>query len=880
MAWDGALIIVGLARPPSSGISGATPSFLAVLWQVQAASVGFVFALAVFVFGLLPQTRGRVTYREFLGRSWALPLVIFNIGSLVFTGLVLLGAGHQVPRTAYAPGHGWSITVASAASLASVASILILLGRTITAIDPAASRRARNRYAHKALGRALRGELRELACLNVTLGLSGPGIGNGGAGAGIDVCAGGGAARRVRDVALWALKLLKCHAKRKGLMEPAVRVWPGRTVTASSALITIDSGSGPVARWWARRCVRLERAPSDSLTTALEAMHAEVMDHIRAGRPVEATESIQALTDLLMPVWQGYAAYRQPYEQEPAGWFWIQGPTVAARIMRMLDAELRAAAVSTDEQIRRTSTTVPRQVAVSALRHKAAGSIRDGLAPLLSVYDAVIGDLTDGGRQPLPATGLARRRTGAPFQAVLSFTRGQLQLEIDRAVPWTPGAGLSADPVDLAAAQFAAAQVGTAHDVLLFMLRRTIQVRDTTTLKEVLPQWRMPDTSRVQQALDEASARPHETSLTGDSPEPPGGSAWQEELAQSLDRARNGLAAMLFRLFADALDADRMQGPAAEPDEAVVTICGLLSATEPWQMLGIALQAAQQDWFRPPRDEEIVPTGVVVTSFTDPTPAMLDAFVVAAMMRPELSAGEPDPAVAMARAEALRGAVDRVLAREMPRLQRYGVPPEIADHRGAALRDQITRAERSARRQQEDEILARPVSPAATDLLQTIAREEFRATDITGRILTWAGHAPSCATSEESRGGLAAVSMTAPRAIFLDENDGNIPEVGARLGRALADNLTYQLLEAAGTEGLATAISQEQGFVSVRAAIADLRTRDAPDKNGRPLPAARIIALIAAAQLSEIKEQFGITVSVAMKKSPLVASSESPLVAR
>ena len=318
VAWIGALTIVGVARPRSSGISAATSGFLAVLWQVQAASVGFVFALAVFVFGLLPQTRGRVTYREFLGRSWALQLVVFNIGSLLFTGLVLLGAGHQVAPASDSPGYGWSITVASAVSLASVASILILLGRTITAIDPAASSRARNLYAHKALGRALRTELRELACLNVTLGPPGLGVGNGGAGAGTDVCAEGGAARRVRDVALWALKLLKWHAKRRGLMEPAVRVWPGRTVTPSSVLITIDPGSGPITRWWARRCIRLGRVPPDSLITALEAMHAEVMDHIRAGRPVEATESIQALADLLIPVWQGYAAYGQAYEQEPA----------------------------------------------------------------------------------------------------------------------------------------------------------------------------------------------------------------------------------------------------------------------------------------------------------------------------------------------------------------------------------------------------------------------------------------------------------------------------------------------------------------------------------------------------------------------------------
>lgn len=424
VVWVSALTGVGLARPRSSGIPAATSSFLAVLWQVQAASVGLVFALAVFVFGLLPQTRGRVTYREFLGRSWALPLVVLNIGSLLFTGLVLLGAGHQVSPAGDSPGYGWSVTVASAVSLASVASILILLGRTISAIDPVTGRRARRCYTLKALGGALRGELRDLACLKVMLDPPGPGIGGGGAGAGVDVTAGGGATRRVRDVSLGALELLKWHAKRKGYREPVVRVWPGRTVHPSSPLITIDPGSGPVARRWARRCVWLGSVPVDSLTTALEAMHAEVMDHIRAGRPVEATESMQALADLLEPVWQGYAAYGQAYDQDTAGLFWIQQPTVAARIMRMLDAELRAAAVSPDEQVRQTATRMPLRIARSALRHKAAGSIRGGLAPLLSAYDAVIGDLTDGGRQPLPATGLARRRTGAPFQAVLSLLGG------------------------------------------------------------------------------------------------------------------------------------------------------------------------------------------------------------------------------------------------------------------------------------------------------------------------------------------------------------------------------------------------------------------------------------------------------------------------
>jgi hypothetical protein len=43
-----------------------------VRWQVQAASVGLVITLMVFVFGLLPAaSRGMLTYRQFLRRTYA-----------------------------------------------------------------------------------------------------------------------------------------------------------------------------------------------------------------------------------------------------------------------------------------------------------------------------------------------------------------------------------------------------------------------------------------------------------------------------------------------------------------------------------------------------------------------------------------------------------------------------------------------------------------------------------------------------------------------------------------------------------------------------------------------------------------------------------------
>lgn len=879
--WVAVLSGAALARSRSAGIAAATTGSLQVLWQVQAASVGLVFALAVFVFGLLPQARGRVTYREFLGRSWALPLVVFNVGSLLFTGLVLLGLGHQVPQSRHAASHGWSVTVATVVSLASIASILILLGRTVIAIDPATGMRVRRQHARKAVGKAVRSELRELTCLEIMLGPFGPGIGAsspGDADAEMVITARGSAARRVRDVSLRALALLKWHAKRNGRMTPLVHAWPGKIVAQSAPLITIDSASGPVARWWARRCVRLGAARADPLSDALEAMHAEAIEHIRAGRPVEAAEDLEALGDLLEPVWQGYAAYGRPYDQEAAGAFWIYQPTVGARIMQMLDPELRAAAVSADEQIRVLATRVPHGVARSALRHKAAGSIRDGLTPLLSVYDTVIGDLTDGGREQLPVTGLARRRTGAPFRTVLSFTLGDLQREIDRATYQAAGLGVSAD-AGLDAAEFAILQLSAAHHQLLVMLRRAVQVQDITTLREVLPKWRMPDTSRVRDAFQESQGSVRVDGRPPDGQKAPEALARREDLVQSLDLADNELDAMFFRLFADALQADReTQGernaPAARPtdqsevqhspepgigrpDPAVAMVLGVLPATRPWQVLATAVETARHDWFRPPRDEEILPAGVIVTRFTNPFPAALDAFVLAAMLRPDLIAGEPDEALAMVHAEALRSAVDRVVAHEKAWLQRYGVPADTADQRGAALRDRITEVEHTARRKQQELILASPICPAAESRLRAVAQEEFRALDITSRMLAWAGNSADRLGDQDANDALAAVLMTAPREMFLDAGDGNIPDLGTELGRLLAEQTMAELLVAAGREGITRALSRAEGSAMVRETITALRTSHALGHD-KQSASARVIALIPAPPF-DIRDDLGIT---------------------
>jgi hypothetical protein len=120
------LVGVSLAGPASAGIPAATARSLDVLWQVEASSVGLVVTLVVFVFGLLPAgSRGMLTYRQFLRRTHAIDLTLFNVGSLLFIGLVLLGVGHQVPSTRTTGTHGWALTLATIAALLSIASIVV-----------------------------------------------------------------------------------------------------------------------------------------------------------------------------------------------------------------------------------------------------------------------------------------------------------------------------------------------------------------------------------------------------------------------------------------------------------------------------------------------------------------------------------------------------------------------------------------------------------------------------------------------------------------------------------------------------------------------------------------------------------------------------------
>jgi hypothetical protein len=156
--------------------------------------------------------------------------------------------------------------------------------------------------------------------------------------------------------------------------------------------------------------------------------------------------------------------------------------------------------------------------------------------------------------------------------------------------------------------------------------------------------------------------------------------------------------------------------------------------------------------------------------------------------------------------------------------------------------------------------------PAAEDRLRAVAREEFRAADITSRIFTWAGNPPSSSGDHDAPSTVAAVKKVAPRSVFLDQNDADMRSMGIQLGRELAQQVMAELLATAGCEGAIQAMNRTEGSVRVRAAIAELRTSHAPGHDEQPA-AGRLIAVIPDCPLG-IRDDLGITGSAAENWQP------------
>ena len=849
--WVTALSGIALARPASTGITAATTSSLEVLWQVQATSVGIVLAIVVFVFGLLPQGRGRLTYREFLRRTWAVRLIIFNVGSLLFDGLVLLGVGHQVPASHGTAGHGWAVTVASVTALVSIASIVLLLARTMLAIAPTTNEAAQREFRLKAILQEVRSELCERASLGVMWDLNKTGLCSFNPAymsPGIPITA-TRTATLVWDVSVWRLRLLRRLSMRRGGKPPVLLVWPGRSVGTSRPLMVIDPSSGRLAEWWARRCIRLRTAPPDLFGSAVEALHATTLDDIRSDRPVEATEGMQALAELHEPMWQAYATHCLPYDRDARQIFWRYRRTVGDRIINLLDAELCAAAISRDAKIRGEATYLPRRLAREAVAVQAAGTIEQSLGMLLDVYNAVVSDLTNDGRQALPMTGLASGRVHAPFQSLLSFTNSELGSVLDQlAVTRSGGETTIVDASALRDAEFALAQLQFAHRQMLEMLRRAVRLRDSTTVRQALGAWNMPDVLQGRHTRQESLERV-------DAGQPRSGNGQTEllarllQLGRSLDAARDDLDAMRLRLLVDALRIESATEK-AEPDHArqlsadaqgnessgkpsvrgiadqdpiVLAILDYLPVGRHWRALEMTLNSTAGDFQWPFDDEQILAAGVFVGGFGDTTAPVLEAFVLAAITRPQSVAGsQPSSQAALTDAQALHGAIDQVLAGRRAWLQRYGVSIEVAAQRCAVLKDQLAQTAQAALRERDEFIRTSPILPATVDELQTASRTAFHAGDITSRLFAWAGNPPSGTSCQQARQTLARYLVTVPRGIFVSEDTGDIPRLGSMLGGGLAQQLLAQFLVTAFRNSEPRTTSRADSAVQVRAAIAEL----------------------------------------------------------
>ena len=864
------LVGISVAGPASAGVPAATASSLAVLWQVQAVSVGLVVTLVVFVFGLLPAgSRGMLTYRQFLRRTHAIDLTLFNVGSLLFIGLVLLGVGHQVPSTLTTAAHGWALTVATIAALLSIASIVVLLAWTVRALDPAENEAVRTEYRHRVLAQEVRREIRERASLTVTSRLSMAGVIEfspaflwpGG-----KVTTGRSSSRVVRDVSVWRLRLLGWHASRAGLGQPVLRVWPGRVVPPSAPLLTLDLSSGSLARWWARRCIRTSGVPVDQLAPVLDTLHAETLDDIRADRPVEATAGIRRVAGLCAVIWQAYAAYGLAYDQDARRAFYPYRSTIGERLMDLLDDELRAAAVSRDDKIRWDASALPRRLAGDALAERASLTIQQSLGTLLSIYSAAASDLTEDGRNALPPTRTARARVQAPFQSLLSFTHSDLARAIERAASFELDPGPASEAAGIAeSARLAAAQLPVAHRLFMDMVRYAIALHDSATVREALKAWKMPELPLLSDALgtDPSTGRPAAPRYLDS---PVGATTALRQLGESLGTARDDMDAMKLQLLADAIKAEAAQAAdrsphfsREKPDPVVTALLDYFPADRLWRALEAALRAGISHLASPFDEARITLVGaLMVSDLRDATSPLAEAFALAAVSRPALTAGtRPSRGSALADGPMLKTTLDQVLATRLPWLERYGVPEDTARQRITELKDLLTATAQEARDAQDEEIRNSPIPESAVSTAKSALRSVFHAADLAGGLLAWAGNGTGVMAPGEIGGLSVFITASAPRSYFID--GGDPAGVGRWLGANLAQAVLQHVLAAAASGTEAHAITAADDAVKIREAITQVRASARQENHGQGLEdAARVVVIIPDTPY-DLKKDIGVT---------------------
>jgi hypothetical protein len=785
----------------------------------------------------------------------------------LFNGLVLLGAGHQVPATATVAGHGWAVSEASASAMLSMATIVVLLAWTVRALDPTGNEEAQDAYRRDAIARELRSELRERECLEVLFSLREAGACEFSPfrlGPGITITSGRRDDRTIRDVSPWRLRLLDWHASRSGRRRPVLHVWPGRPVTTSTPLITVAPETRRLGCWWARGCIRTSPIPPDDLAPALAALHAETLDNIRADRPIEARAGLSRLSGLHKTVWRSYAAHGMTYGRDAREAFHLYRQTAGDQLIGLLDEELQAAAISRDVGIRAEAARLPRRLAAQALAEKASLTIGESLGTLPRIYATVVSDLTDDGRQVLPDTGPARARLRDPIYSLLSFTHSDLK----RVIEMTEDLGAAPEPTAEAgkvmhSAEFAVSQLHVAHRHLKATVLHAVRLRDSATVRAALEAWKMPDMPLLRDALDESPAPGASVIL------PHGGGTGQvvtplRQLGQSLDAVRDGLEAIHLSLLAAALAAEGDAAPStgtaqappgthsslpqdadppgSAPDPIVTAFLDSLPAGRLWAALDTALRSGANEPAWPADDERIVPAGTVtVSGLPDTSSPVLEAFVLAAITRPALASGTgPSGQIALADAPAIGAAIDCALATRLPWLMRYGVSEETVRQRGCELRDLVTAAAQAERHERDEEIRTSPILPAAIREAEAELRPAFHAADITSRLLSWAGILPAAGSRQTASRQNVTINASAPRHYFI--SGGNPAGIGEWLGPQLAQALLQHVLTTAASQSATRPITPADGTVKVREAIAEVRGNGHPGEP--PADAAKVVVII------------------------------------
>ncbi|WP_034270590.1 hypothetical protein [Actinospica robiniae] len=876
----GALVVLSYLLRRSWGIGAATTGLLTTLWQVQAGAVSLALALAVFVFGLLPQTRGRVTYREFLSRSGALPIVALGVVSMILDGLVLLGVGRQIaPSTPTAnDGHGIAVTDAIILGLASVASIGVLFVLTIRAIDPATAQSAQLTYRANVLGDALRREIGEAAAIdfmerefggprqmfyastairgrNVEVHRSTPVV--------------------VYDLSPWRLNALRRYAKVRKLQQPVIHCWPGRRLRGGTGqvLLTIDPAAWPPVRWWARRCVKVRDVGPDRFLQALDALHTEALESIRADRPVDAVEGIQSTGDMLDAVWRAYRAHERRYSTatEQGYWLWLgRDRPVALSIIERLQSQARAAAISRDADLRRKAASLVRQAAQRAATFRAEASVAALMKTFEVAYSAVVDEVRESGATWPPADGAARRRINETITAPVSLLERDIRTLVLGALSVDyENAPQEAWRTSFTAARHLIEQVNVINEGMLSLLRRAVEVDDGPTIIQILARWRHVSFTASARTQIERMAAPAEVSSIGEF------AALQTELTGALDDATRQLRAMHLRLLVTAVhldgDGTLIHSSAIHPtspqarNAAVENTLAELTPVEFWQTLPAALdQAREHDRQRSLRDNELSTLGVVFTGGTRPSSDLLEVIILALLMRPELIDGSaPSPELALTKGEAIRTAVRTALSRYLAWLNRYGVDEVAARQRAERIIAVISQKEEDARDGAAESVIHAPLNKQSRTRFESEAGARFNDFDLTGRLLSWSGSKPAYSADLPSSDTPSAEAVSAiPRELLTGENS-DLSDAATSLGEMLAGHVMAAFLKVArdNTATQQTTIVDAQG--AVLSACAKLQQPREPETRAN---AARVVVLIPFS--TPLREALGLTATGRPSETP------------